>query len=57
MHVHVHHADGEAKFWLVPEVELAHNYGLSRRRIATALALIRRNEDAIRTAWQAHFRS
>ena len=23
MHVHVHCADGEAKFWLEPEIELA----------------------------------
>jgi uncharacterized protein DUF4160 len=32
MHVHVHHAEGEAKFWLEPEIALADNYGLSRRR-------------------------
>ena len=25
MHVHVHHAEGEAKFWLEPEIELAQN--------------------------------
>jgi hypothetical protein len=28
MHVHVSTADGEAKFWLEPEIELAANYGL-----------------------------
>lgn len=28
MHVHVHSADGEAKFWLEPRIELARNYGL-----------------------------
>jgi hypothetical protein len=54
-HVHVHHAEGEAKFWLEPEIELARNYGLSRRRITAVLALVRRHEDEIRRAWQAHF--
>jgi hypothetical protein len=55
MHVHVHHAEGEAKFWLDPEIELAHNYGLSRRRIAAALALVRRHQDEIFGAWEDHF--
>ena len=55
MHVHVYHAEGEAKFWLEPQVELAENYGMSRRRVTTALRLVRENEDAIRKAWQGHF--
>jgi hypothetical protein len=46
---------GEAKFWLEPHIELAQNYGMSRRSIAVALRLIREHEDEIRTAWQAHF--
>jgi hypothetical protein len=29
MHVHVYCGDGEAKFWLEPEIELARNYRLS----------------------------
>ncbi len=28
-HVHVSSADGEARFWLVPVVELARSHGLS----------------------------
>lgn len=55
MHVHAHHAEGEAKFWLEPEIELAQNHGLSRRRLTAALALVRRHEDEIRSAWEAHF--
>ncbi len=57
LHVHVHHADGEAKFWLEPEIELAQNYGLSPRRLATALDVIRRHEHEIRAAWKKHFGS
>ena len=56
MHVHVHHAEGEAKFWLEPEVELAQNYGLSQRRITAVVGVIRRHRDAIHAAWDAHFR-
>lgn len=57
MHVHVHHADGEAKFWLEPQVELAANYGLSRKRLADALQLVQEHEDEIRDAWKEHFGS
>lgn len=56
MHVHVQGERGEAKFWLEPEIELAQNFGLSRRSIATALRVIRENENEIRNAWQKHFR-
>ena len=55
LHVHVYHADGEAKFWLEPSIELAQNYGLNDRQIRAAEALIRRHEDDIRAAWREHF--
>lgn len=55
MHVHVYHAEGEAKFWLEPRVELAANYGLGQRRLASALRLVLEYEDEIRNAWKAHF--
>ena len=54
-HVHVQHASGEAKFWLEPEVEVAHNYGLGPARLATALRLAREHHDEIRAAWKTHF--
>ncbi len=55
MHIHVHHATGEAKFWLEPDVELATNFGLSQRNVAAALRLIQEREDEVRAAWQKHF--
>ncbi len=30
MHVHVSHSDGEAKFWLEPQIELTNSIGLSQ---------------------------
>lgn len=54
-HIHVHHAEGEAKFWIEPEIELAQNHGLSASRVAAARLLIRRHEHETREAWRAHF--
>jgi len=55
MHVHVQCADGEAKFWLEPKIELAHNYGLSERQLRSAQDLIEAHENVIRSSWVAHF--
>ena len=55
MHVHVQHETGEAKIWLDPEIALAESYGLSARRLATALRLVQEHENEIRAAWKKHF--
>ena len=55
LHVHVQHANGEAKFWLEPVVELAANYGLNPTRLNEALKLIEEHRDEIRSAWAKHF--
>lgn len=55
MHVHVAHPDGEAKFWLVPEIELAAVVGLSARQTAEAEDIVRRHIEEVRHAWTRHF--
>lgn len=55
MHVHVQGPEGEAKFWLEPSLELAGNWGLSRRTLRKAAGLIREHENAFREAWEEHF--
>jgi hypothetical protein len=55
MHVHVMHADGEAKFWLEPAVELAQSYGLSAQELKEAESLLRGHEQEIQDAWRHHF--
>ena len=57
IHVHVQSAEGEAKFWLEPRIELAQSYGLPSNEVTVALQLIRENEDVIRRAWHTHFGS
>jgi len=56
-HVHVSHPDGEAKFWLIPTVELARNIGLSSSRIKEAERLVETRLQEIIDAWNNHFRS
>lgn len=57
MHVHVHSADGEAKFWIEPTVALATYSGLSKKQLRELQALVEENENAIRNAWTTHFGS
>ena len=54
-HVHVHGADGEAKFWLEPEIELAKNYGLSDSQLAKIKELIEERLDELTGAWDSFF--
>ena len=55
MHVHVQSSNGEAKFWLEPEIQIAQNHGLSMRELNEADSLIKEHQNEIRTAWQQHF--
>ena len=55
MHVHVYCADGEAKFWLKPEIELAKNHHLSRKRLKEVELIIEGHVDELKTAWEKHF--
>ncbi len=55
LHVHVQGQNGEAKFWLEPEIALAQQTGLSRIEVAAALRLVEEHENDIRSAWHKHF--
>ena len=57
LHVHVMSANGEAKFWLEPEVELARAVGYSAKDIRRIETLIKDREDELIAAWRAHFGS
>ena len=56
MHVHVHCGDGEAKFWLEPEIEVAKNYGLSNQQLSKIERIVRDHKDELISAWNQHFR-
>lgn len=55
LHVHVIGEDGEAKFWIEPEIVLAKSYCLSVRELGKLETSVREHEDEIRSAWKKHF--
>lgn len=57
IHVHVSHPDGEAKFWLHPDVRLAVNIGLSPTQVRQAQAVVVAHQQEIEDAWRHHFGS
>ncbi len=56
MHIHVQSTEGEAKFWLEPEIELAKNHRFSRQQLKEIEALIEARYDELRNSWKEHFR-
>jgi hypothetical protein len=54
-HVHVYCGDGEAKFWLDPQVELARNYHLSNVQLRDIESIIEAHYDELKSAWNEHF--
>jgi Domain of unknown function (DUF4160) len=57
IHVHVEHPDGEAKFWLTPDVTLATYTGLSKRQLREAQTVVEAHLKEIQDAWNRHFGS
>lgn len=57
IHVHVISGDGEAKFWMEPEIELAKNFRYSRKQIKEIEVLIEEHYDELISAWREHFGS
>jgi hypothetical protein len=55
MHVHINHSDGEAKFWLEPDIGVAQNIGLNDRQLRQIHKLIEVHEHEIRNSWRQHF--
>ena len=55
MHVHVRSPDGEAKYWLEPEIKLARNHRLSDVQLRDILRIVEAHRDELVAAWQRHF--
>ena len=55
MHIHVISPTGEARYWIVPEIDFARNHGFSSRDLNRLRQLTEENEDVIRSAWTEHF--
>ncbi len=57
MHVHVISAEGEAKFWLEPELQLARNWRYNPRQLSEIASLIEEHYHELVSAWRQHFGS
>ncbi len=56
MHVHVYCEDGEAKFWMLPDIEMARNYRLTDRQLKEIEKIIKERYEEIENKWEKHFR-
>lgn len=56
IHIHVIHAEGEAKIWIEPKIEVESSYGLSSKQIKEILEQVIEHEDEIKKSWYSHFR-
>jgi hypothetical protein len=56
MHIHARSAEGEAKFWLNPEVRLAINDGFDARTLRELTQVVEQNADLIERLWNDYFR-
>ncbi len=57
MHVHVISGDGEAKFWLEPDIVLARNYHYNSKQLKEITSLVEVHHDELISAWKQHFSS
>ena len=55
VHVHVRGDDGEAKFWVRPEVRVADSNGFDARSLRELAQVVEQNADLIERAWNEHF--
>ena len=55
MHVHVICADGEAKYWLEPAVEVARNHRLNPQQLSEIRKIVEANKDEFIAAWKRVF--
>ncbi|PYF99481.1 MULTISPECIES: DUF4160 domain-containing protein [unclassified Thioalkalivibrio] len=56
-HVHVVSAEGEAKFWLEPELQLAQSWRYNRAQLKEIEWLIEEHHHELVSAWQRYFGS
>jgi len=56
-HIHIQCQQGEAKFWLDPQIELAKNYKLTRKELNEIEKIIEEHYQDFVNAWEEYFGS
>lgn len=54
-HIHAEKDDGEAKFWLRPDVVVADSQGFDRRMLAELCDVVLANRALIEAKWHEYF--
>jgi len=57
IHIHISSQNGEAKYWIEPEIELAKNFGFNEKQLNEIKRFITEQENEIIDAWSKHFKS
>jgi hypothetical protein len=55
LHVHVRSAEGEAKFWVKPTVQLANSDGYDARTLRDLASVVESNALLIERTWNEYF--
>jgi hypothetical protein len=55
VHIHVVSPNGEAKFWLTPNIKLAQSIGFSVHELKSLEEIITQNREMINESWRSHF--
>lgn len=54
-HIHVLGANGEAKYWIEPTVELANSTGFNMNQLNDLNNIIEEHKSEIKHVWKKHF--
>jgi hypothetical protein len=54
-HIHITKGDGNAKFWLVPQIAEAYFYGFTVREQRRIRELVAQHQQTLITAWHEYF--
>ncbi len=57
IHVHVISPQGEAKFWVEPNIEIAQSVGYNETELNKLAEIIKKHQDEIVKSWNNHFGS
>lgn len=55
MHIHVLSPDGEAKFWIEPNIEYTQSVGFNEVELNKLIEIIKNHKDEIVESWRNHF--
>jgi hypothetical protein len=54
-HIHVARHGADAKFWLDPDIRLAHNHGYNAAELRQIKKIVAQNVQILRDAWDDNF--